>query len=51
MVSWLRVLLLVGGVLALLPLTVAFGLFGFIGDLFFMLLAAFAQDNSATRRM
>jgi len=41
--SWLRILLLVIGVLALLPLTILFGLFGFIGGLFVLLLVAFAQ--------
>jgi hypothetical protein len=40
--SWLRITLLVVGVLALLPLTIVFGLFGFFGGLFFLLLAAFA---------
>jgi hypothetical protein len=41
--SWLRITLLVVGVLALLPLTFLFGLFGFLGGLFFLLLAAFAK--------
>lgn len=42
-ISWLRVALLVAGVLALLPLTVVFGLYGFLGGLFFLLLAALAR--------
>lgn len=42
-VSWLRIALLVIGVLALLPLTFMFGLFGFLAALFFLLLAAFAK--------
>jgi hypothetical protein len=42
-VSWLRIELLVGGVLALVPLTVLFGIFGFLAALFFLLLAAFAK--------
>jgi hypothetical protein len=42
-VSWLRIGLLVGAVLALMPLTVRFGLFGFVGGLFFLLLAALAK--------
>lgn len=42
-ISWLRIALLVIGVLALLPLTFVFGLFGFLGGLFFMLLAALAE--------
>lgn len=42
-VSWTRVALLVVGILALIPATVAFGLLGFVGVLFFMLLAAMAR--------
>jgi len=42
-VSWLRIAFLVIGVLALVPLTIVFGLFGFLGALFFMLLAAMAK--------
>ena len=42
-VSLLRVALMVGGVLALIPLTFLFGIFGFVGALFFLILAAFAQ--------
>lgn len=34
---------MVGGVLALLPLTFMFGVFGFLGGLFFLLLAAIAK--------
>jgi hypothetical protein len=45
MVSWLRVLLLVGGFLALLPLTVVGGLFGFLAGLLFIVLAAFARTS------
>jgi len=41
--SWLRVALMVGGVLALIPLTLLFGVFGFFAGLFFLLLAAFAK--------
>lgn len=40
--SWLRIALMVVGVLALLPLTMIFGVFGFIGGLFFLLIAALA---------
>jgi hypothetical protein len=42
-ISLLRIALLVGGVLALIPLTLLFGLFGFLGGLVFLLLAAFAK--------
>lgn len=42
-VSWLRIGLLVGGVLALLPLTVLFGIFGFLAGVCFLLLAALAN--------
>jgi hypothetical protein len=42
-VSWVRVALMVGGVVALLPATVLFGLYGFIAVLFFLLLAAIAR--------
>lgn len=41
-VSWLRVALLVLGVLALLPATVLFGGYGFLGVLVFLILAAVA---------
>lgn len=41
--SWLRITLMVVGVLALIPLTILFGLVGFLGGLFFLLLAAFAK--------
>jgi hypothetical protein len=41
--SWLRIMLLVVGVLALVPLTILFGLFGFLFGLLFLLLAAFAK--------
>jgi hypothetical protein len=41
--SWLRIGFLVGGVLALLPLTFLFGIFGFLSALFFLLLAALAK--------
>jgi len=40
MVSWLRVALLVGGLLALVPLTLLFGLYGFLAGLCFVVLAA-----------
>jgi hypothetical protein len=40
--SWIRISLMVGGLLALVPLTVLFGLYGFLGGLFFLLLAAIA---------
>lgn len=42
-VSGLRIIMMVGGLLALLPATLLFGLFGFIGVLFFILLAAIAS--------
>lgn len=42
-ISWLRVTLLVVGVLAIVPMTLLFGLYGFIGALFFLLLAAIAK--------
>ncbi len=42
-VSWIRVSLLVVGLLALVPATVVFGIFGFAGVLFFMLLAVLAK--------
>ena len=42
-VSVLRVVLLLGGLFALIPLTSFLGLFGFIGGLFFLLLVAFAR--------
>jgi hypothetical protein len=35
MISWVRVALMVGGILALFPLTFLFGMFGFLGGLFF----------------
>jgi hypothetical protein len=41
-VSGLRIALMVGGVLALIPLTILFGLIGLLGGLFFLLLAALA---------
>jgi len=41
-VSWLRVGFLVAGVVGLPILTLLFGVFGFIGALFFLLLAALA---------
>jgi hypothetical protein len=41
--SWLRIALMVAGILALVPLTIVFGLFGFLGGLFFLLLAALAK--------
>jgi hypothetical protein len=41
--SWLRITLMVVGVLALLPLTLVFGVLGFVGGLFFLLLAAMAK--------
>ena len=37
--SWLRIALMVVGLLAVLPLTLIFGLFGLIGGLFFVALA------------
>jgi hypothetical protein len=42
-VSALRIGLMVVGLLALLPLTVLFGIFGFVAALFFVLLAAIAK--------
>lgn len=42
-VSWIRIALLVGGIIALVPLTLAFGLFGFLAALFFLLLAVLAK--------
>jgi hypothetical protein len=42
-VSWLRISLMVVGLLALLPLTLLFGLYGFLAALFFLLLAAMAK--------
>jgi hypothetical protein len=42
-ISWLRITLLVVGVLGLIPLTVVFGIFGFVAALFFLLLAALAK--------
>jgi hypothetical protein len=42
-VSWLRITLLVVGLLALLWLTLLFGLFGFLTALVFLLVAAFAK--------
>lgn len=42
-VSWLRVGLMTGGLLLLIPATVLFGIFGFLGILFFLLLAAIAK--------
>jgi hypothetical protein len=42
-ISLLRIALLVGGVLALIPLTLLFGLFGFLAAVVFLLLAAFAK--------
>jgi hypothetical protein len=44
-VSWLRVLLLVGGLLALIPLTIVGGLYGFLAGLVFIVLAAFAKTS------
>jgi len=41
--SILRIVLMVVGVLAILPLTLTFGIYGFLGALFFLLLAAFAK--------
>jgi len=41
--SFLRIALLVGGLFALIPLTLLFGIFGFFACLFFLLLAAFAS--------
>lgn len=41
--SWLRIALLVLGVFALVPLTLLFGLYGFLGGLLFLLLAALAS--------
>jgi len=42
-VSWLRIGFLVAGVLGLPVLTLLFGGFGFLGALFFLLLAAMAK--------
>jgi len=42
-VSWLRVGLLVVGVLALLPLALLFGIYGFVTACLFILLAALAR--------
>lgn len=42
-VSWLRIALMVGGVVALIPLTLLFGVWGFLATLFFLLLAALAK--------
>jgi hypothetical protein len=42
-VSGLRIVLMVAGLLALLPLTLLFGIFGFVTALFFVLLAAMAK--------
>jgi hypothetical protein len=42
-ISWLRIGLLVSGLFALAPLTLLFGLYGFLGGLFFLLLAAMAS--------
>jgi hypothetical protein len=41
-VSWLRIGLMMLGLFALVPLTLMFGMFGFLGGLFFLLLAAIA---------
>jgi hypothetical protein len=41
--SMLRVVLMVGGVLAIVPATLFFGVFGFVGVLVFIVLAAFAK--------
>jgi hypothetical protein len=41
--SWLRIALMVAGVLSIIPLTLMFGLFGFVAALFFLVLAAFAS--------
>ena len=41
--SGMRVLLMVIGLLILIPLSLAFGLFGFLGGLFFLLLVAIAK--------
>ena len=42
-VSWLRIGLMTGGLLAIVPLTIVFGVFGFLAGLFFVLLAALAK--------
>jgi hypothetical protein len=42
-VSWLRIGLMVSGFIALVPLTFIFGLFGFLGGLAFIVLAALAS--------
>jgi hypothetical protein len=42
-VSGLRIVLMVVGLLGLIPLTLLFGVFGFLGGLFFVLLAAMAK--------
>lgn len=42
-VSCLRVVLLVVGILALIPLTLLFGGFGFLAGVLFLILAAFAK--------
>jgi hypothetical protein len=42
-VNPVRVMLMVCGVVALIPATVLFGLFGFAGMMFFLLLVAMAK--------
>jgi hypothetical protein len=46
-VSPLRIVLMVGGLLALIPLTILFGIFGFLAALFFVALAALAKSGGA----
>jgi hypothetical protein len=41
--SMLRVAMMVVGVLAIVPATIFFGVFGFVGALVFIVLAAFAK--------
>jgi hypothetical protein len=41
--SGLRVALMVAGVLAIVPATLFFGVFGFVGAMVFIVLAAFAK--------
>lgn len=42
-ISWVRIVLLVVGLLAMLPLTLLFGFYGFVVALIFLLAAAVAK--------
>ena len=46
--SGLRIVMMVVVILGLIPLTIGFGLFGFIGGLFALLLVAFAEKDKTT---